>query len=159
MSENSPPQPEFCIHPVGYVRRLESGIRLEIFELYRPALKNLGPFSHVLVLWWANQRDNDEHRRTLQVCPPYPEAQLSGVFATRSPSRPNPIAVTVCQILAVDEENGIVQIANIDAFDGTPILDLKVYIPASDRVRDAHIAEWLKDWPEWLPDEGLGLRE
>jgi tRNA (Thr-GGU) A37 N-methylase len=46
----------------------------------------------------------------------------------------------------------IVHLAWIDAFDGTPVLDLKPYIPISDRVRDVRIAEWLADWPEWMED-------
>ncbi len=49
------------------------------------------------------------------------------------------------------------RVADIDAFDGTQILDLKPYIPVCDRVRKANIPDWLAGWPEWLPEQGLGL--
>ena len=49
------------------------------------------------------------------------------------------------------------RVAQIDAFDGTEVLDLKAYFPVCDRVRDAHIPEWLNWGIDWLPDEGLGL--
>ena len=65
--------------------------------------------------------------------------------------------MTICKLLAFDEETGVVQVTNIDAYDGTPIEDLKVYFPVCDRVRKARIPEWLSDWPEWMPEEGLGL--
>jgi tRNA (Thr-GGU) A37 N-methylase len=65
--------------------------------------------------------------------------------------------MTTCKILKVDEANGVVQVANIDAYDDTPIIDLKAYFPVCDRVKEAKIPEWLSDWPEWLPEEGLGL--
>jgi tRNA (Thr-GGU) A37 N-methylase len=45
----------------------------------------------------------------------------------------------------------------MDAFDGTPVLDLKGYFPVCDRVKDVRIPEWTEGWGEWMPDEGLGL--
>jgi len=147
------------IHPIGIIRRKGSDIRLEIDEPYRPALKQLGEFSHVLILWWGNRADNEEHRAMLQTRPPYAESVMTGVFATRAEYRPNPIEVTVSQILDVDEKGGIIRLANIDAFDGSPILDLKAYFPVCDRVREARIPSWLEGWPEWVPDEGIGLWE
>ena len=56
-----------------------------------------------------------------------------------------------------DEASGLVKVVNIDALDGTPIIDIKGYFPVSDRVREASIPEWLVGWPEWFPEEGLGL--
>lgn len=147
----------YQIHPIGYVRRTENGIHLEIGESFRPALKQLDRFSHVMVFWWADRFDNEEYRSMLQCRPPYAEEHLTGVFATRAPYRPNPIGMTTCRLLEVDEESGVVQVADLDAFDGTRIVDLKAYFPVCDRVREAHIPEWLSDWPEWMPDDGIGL--
>jgi tRNA (Thr-GGU) A37 N-methylase len=65
--------------------------------------------------------------------------------------------MTTCPIVEVDEEAGRVTVANLDAFDGTHIVDLKAYFPVCDRVEDAHIPEWLADWPDWMPDEGIDL--
>ena len=149
----------FQIYPIGYIRRVESSIHLEILESFRLALRQLEHFSHVMVFWWADRHDNEKSRSIMQTEPPYAQGKLTGVFATRAEYRPNPIAMTTCEIVAVDEESGIVRIANIDAYDGTAIVDLKAYFPVCDRVKEAVIPEWLSDWPDWLPEEGLGLWE
>jgi tRNA-Thr(GGU) m(6)t(6)A37 methyltransferase TsaA len=156
MSEN---RETFEMHPIGRVRRGDNGIRLEIDEPYRPALKQLDRFSHVMVFWWADWFDNEEWRARLQTHPPYAEEHLTGVFATRSPYRPNPIAMTTCKLLGMDEGQGVLQVADIDAVDGTRIVDLKAYFPVCDRVREAYIPKWLSDWPEWMPEDGIGLEE
>ncbi len=103
--------------------------------------------------------DTEEFRGMLQCKPPYAEEHLTGVFATRAEYRPNPVALTTCKILAVDEQEGILTIANIDAYDGTPVVDLKAYFPVCDRVQDVRIPAWLAGWPDWMPDEGLGFYE
>jgi tRNA-Thr(GGU) m(6)t(6)A37 methyltransferase TsaA len=147
----------YQVYPIGYVRRYDDGIQVEILEPFRPALKQLDHFSHVIVLWWVDQLDDEDMRSIMQAEPPYAEGIMTGVFACRSPCRPNPIALTTCEILGIDEAAGIVRIANIDAYDGTPILDLKAYAPVCDRVREVSMPEWLSDWPEWMPEEGIGL--
>ena len=145
----------YQIHPIGYVRSAERGSYLEILEPFRPALKQLDQFSHVIVLWWADQHDNEKSRSLMQCRPPYAEDKLTGVFACRAEYRPNPIAITVCKMIAVGEENGIVPLEYIDAYDGTPIVDLKAYFPVCDRVREAQVPEWVSDWPEWVEDGHL----
>ena len=148
----------FQIRPIGSVQRSDGeGIALEIFLPYRPGLKQLDKFSHVIVLWWADRSDNDSARSTMQCNPPYAEEHLTGVFACRAEYRPNPIALTVCEILNVDEQRGIVRIRNIDAMDGSPVVDLKAYFPVVDRVKGAHIPDYLAGWPEWMPEDGIGL--
>jgi tRNA-Thr(GGU) m(6)t(6)A37 methyltransferase TsaA len=153
-------QPEtFKMYPIGQVRRTEDGVVLEIEAPFRPALKQLDKFSHVMVFWWADQFDTDEYRNLLQTEPPYAPEHLSGVFATRAPYRPNPIAMTTCPIVNVDEDAGRVTVTNLDAFDGTRIVDLKAYFPVCDRVKDAYMPAWLADWPAWMPEEGIDLEE
>lgn len=152
-------QEMFNMHPIGKVRRTDDGVVLEIEAPFRPALKQLDQFSHVMVFWWADQFDTDEYRNLLQTEPPYARGHLTGVFATRAPYRPNPIAMTTCPIVDIDEEAGRVTVTNLDAFDGTRIVDLKAYFPVCDRVKEAHIPEWLTDWPDWMPDEGMDLEE
>jgi len=49
------------------------------------------------------------------------------------------------------------EVSDIDAYDGTPIVDLKAYFPVCDRVKEATIPEWLSNWPEWMPEQGIGL--
>ncbi|GAH11618.1 unnamed protein product, partial [marine sediment metagenome] len=66
--------------------------------------------------------------------------------------RPNPIAITTTNILNVNQRKGEVKVGGLDAFNGTPIVDIKAYFPMCDRIRDCYIAPWLKDWPEWMED-------
>jgi tRNA-Thr(GGU) m(6)t(6)A37 methyltransferase TsaA len=147
------------VFPVGYVRRNEGRPTLQIMEPYVSALKELGKFSHVKVLWWFSEFDDEMYRGVTQSeHAPY-DAPVLGVFACCSPVRPNPIALTTAEILSVDPEKGVVEIVNIDAFDGTPIIDLKPYIPSCDRVESVRVGEWAAGWPQWLPEEGLGLED
>jgi tRNA-Thr(GGU) m(6)t(6)A37 methyltransferase TsaA len=150
-------QPSFKLHPIGSVRRAESGVELEIASPFRPGLKQLDQFSHVIVFWWADRCDDEQHRTLLVTHPPYAPEHPTGVFACRAEYRPNPIGMTTCKLLGVDEDTGVVRVADIDAYDGTRIVDLKAYFPVCDRVAEARIPEWLTDWPEWMPEEGLGL--
>ena len=149
----------YTVQPIGSVHRPDNGYFLRIAPPYRAGLKQLEHFSHVIILWWADRQDTPESRGQTTCYPPYAPDKLTGVFATRAEYRPNPIGLTVCEITALDEANGIVQVRNVDAFEGTPILDLKGYFPICDRVKDAHIPDWL-DWGlDWLPEEGMGLYE
>lgn len=143
--------------PIGAVRRTEQGVTIEITEPYRPGLLQLDRFSHVLVLWWANLHDNPEGRTKLVTELPYAPGVEAGVFACRAEYRPNPIAVTACKIL--DLEAGTIAIADIDAYDGSPVLDLKPYIPVADRLQKVVVPEWYDGWPDYMPDEGFGLYE
>jgi tRNA-Thr(GGU) m(6)t(6)A37 methyltransferase TsaA len=149
----------FEMVPIGRVRRDDDAVVLAIDAPFRPALKQLGHFSHVMVFWWADQFDRDEYRQMLQTDPPYAQGHLTGVFATRAPYRPNPVAMTTCPIVDVDEEAGLVRVSNLDAFDGTRIVDLKAYFPVCDRVETAHIPDWLEGWPEWMPEAGIDLED
>jgi len=121
---------------------------VRVAEEQRAGLYELGRFSHILVLWWADRRDRPDDRARLRVHPrPAPE-HLMGVFATRSPARPNPVAVSVCRLLSVDEGAGVLKVAGIDAEDGTPVVDIKPYIPGSDRVREARLPPWFSHLPD-----------
>ncbi len=149
----------FEIFPIGHVRRAEGRTYLEISKPYIPALKELEKSSHVQVFWWFSQFDDSMYRQTTQSDHAPYEAPTMGVFACRSPVRPNPIALTTAQVLNVDHQKGQVEIVNIDAFDDTPLIDLKPYIPVCDRVEKVGVPPWSADWPQWLPKEGMGLEE
>jgi tRNA-Thr(GGU) m(6)t(6)A37 methyltransferase TsaA len=149
----------FEIFPIGYVRRDDGKTYLDILAPFIPALKQLEHFSHVQVFWWFHEFQDDEYREITQNAPPYENAPVTGVFASRSPVRPNPIGLTTAKILNVDHKKGRVEIANLDAYDATPIIDLKAYFPVCDRVQDVSVPAWISDWPEWMPEDGLGLEE
>jgi len=150
---------QLTMQPIGWVRRNASRISVEVLPEFRDGLKELKNFSHVCVFWWADRLDDHENRSVLVNNPPYAPDQPSGVFASRSPCRPNPIMMTVCKIIGVDEQAGTVEIGNIDTLVNTPVVDLKAYFPITDRVQDATIPSWLAGWPEWFPADGIGLSE
>ena len=80
----------FEIFPVGHVVRKNGKTYLDILKCFIPALKQLEYFSHVQVFWWFNCSQDAKCRKILQTIPPYENAPLAGVFACRSPVRPNP---------------------------------------------------------------------
>jgi tRNA-Thr(GGU) m(6)t(6)A37 methyltransferase TsaA len=150
----------YQIYPVGIVRRDKKDIQLEIIKKFRPAIQQLDKFSHLIVLWWADKYDDDEYRSIMEINPPYAQDKTTGIFATRAEYRPNPIGITTCEILDVDVDKGIIKVKNIDAFDGTKIIDIKAYFPVLDKAKDTHIPEWLSFFDlEFIPDEGVGLYE
>jgi tRNA-Thr(GGU) m(6)t(6)A37 methyltransferase TsaA len=148
----------FRILSIGYIRRKNNKVFLDIKDEYILGLKELNNFSHLQVLWWFDRFDSDRYRKTVVCNPPY-DAPETGVFACRSPIRPNPIALTTVKILDIDFENGIISINNIDAKNNSPIIDLKGYFPVCDRVKNYSIPPWAKDWGEWYPEEGLNLED
>jgi tRNA-Thr(GGU) m(6)t(6)A37 methyltransferase TsaA len=77
---------------------------------------------------------------------------LTGVFATRSPVRPNPIALFSCKVVAI--EGRLIHVESIDAFDGSPILDIKPYIPSIDSISQAKGPKFIKPFSQ--EDEPLG---
>jgi len=144
----------FRISPIGFIRRDYGKVFLDIKDEYIPGLKEIEKFSHIQVFWWFSRFDSERYRNTLLCNPPY-DAPETGVFACRSPVRPNPIALTTVKILETDLKNGLIYINEIDGYSDTPIIDLKGYFPVCDRVKDAIVPKWASDWPEWYPSEGL----
>jgi tRNA-Thr(GGU) m(6)t(6)A37 methyltransferase TsaA len=151
----------FQLYPIGYIHREGSEHWLEILPQFKPALKQLEHFSHLTVLFWAHEHSSVNTRNSidLQVEPPYAPGVITGIFATRSELRPNPILSTPCGIVSINQDEGIIHVNKIDGFDGSPILDIKGYFPIMDRVNGAIIPEWL-DWGfDHVPEEGLDLYE
>ena len=134
----------FKLYPVGRVQKKDKSVTLRIFDRYTDALKGLDGFSHVWVIYWFDKNDTPRKRSILQVHPRgNRENPLTGVFACRSPVRTNLIALSLCRIVSV--KAGLVQIDKIDAFDDTPILDLKPYIAGLDSpTKGVRIPNWLK---------------
>ncbi len=108
--------------------------RLEIVAPYRAGLEGLQHYSHVIVLVWL-----DRSRRDIISHQPRHLDRPRGVFAMRSPLRPNPIGLSVAKIMSVDAEVGVVVLDALDFKDGTPLIDLKPYRPGIDAVPDALI--------------------
>jgi tRNA (Thr-GGU) A37 N-methylase len=106
------------------------------------------------VPWWANRHDSPQSREILRCEFPYAPGVEAGVFTCRAECRPNPIAVTVCPILELDEEAGRIAVADIDAFADSSILDLKPYHGVIDRVRDVTCRPGSRVGPSGSPRRG-----
>lgn len=131
------------LHPVGYVHspyktkgdaprqgRLSDTIsEIVIDEKYRPALWQIEGKKHLWILCWFERAD----RTVLRAIPPGTSAE-KGVFAIRSPDRPNP--VSLCMVDLIGAKDGILKVRGLDAFDGTPVIDIKVYSAEIDCARD-----------------------
>lgn len=145
-AEESPGNTErrFTVQPIGSVGKTERETTIVLDKKYQPGLLGLDGFSHIWVFWWFDRNDTPERRAVLQVHPRgNPDNPLSGVFATRSPMRPNLIALTLCRVISI--RDNVVRIENIDAFEGTPVLDIKPYIPGHDTT--ATVPAWLEQGP------------
>ena len=147
------PDNGYTVESIGHVQADEAGYGLFIAEPYREALTELDGFSHVNVLWWCHLLDDPMFREMTIAERPYRNAPAEiGIFATRSPARPNPIALTAVPVISIDVPSGFIRVPFIDAEDGTPILDIKPYHPAVDRIRDVQPPAWCASGPEWYED-------
>ncbi|HVV93842.1 MAG TPA: tRNA (N6-threonylcarbamoyladenosine(37)-N6)-methyltransferase TrmO [Hyphomicrobiales bacterium] len=114
-------------------RKTDAVATVEIDPPFRAALTGIGRFSHLILLYWM-----DEARRDLVVqVPGHSEGEPRGTFALRSPVRPNPIALSVVDLLGVDQAAGRLEVRGLDCRDGTPLLDVKPYFPSVDAWPDA----------------------
>ncbi|GAA0398428.1 SAM-dependent methyltransferase [Paenibacillus motobuensis] len=143
----------FMVKSIGKVNVRENGMFIKLEPKYIPALQALNGFSHLNVIWWFSDFDNEETRNVFETQQPYKKApEIMGIFATRSPVRPNPLALTAVQIINIDYESGVIQIAYIDANDNSPVLDIKPYTPSLDRVETPGVPEWCCHWPKSLEE-------
>jgi len=108
---------------------------IELFEEYHAGLKDLDGFSHIILLYHFHR----SHGFNLHVVP-FMDSELRGLFSTRAPKRPNPIGISVVQLDKI--ENGVLHIQNADIMDGTPLLDIKPYVPEFDSPQDIRTG-WL----------------
>jgi tRNA-Thr(GGU) m(6)t(6)A37 methyltransferase TsaA len=143
------------INPIGriIVRDDETIIKLE--KEFIPALSGLDGFGYIQVIWWFDGCDNADSRSKLMEKKPYKNGpDTLGIFATRAPERPNPIALTAVYVTYVDYDNGIIGLAYIDANDGSPVLDIKPYTPSLDRVEAIAVPDWCANWPKCVEESG-----
>lgn len=141
----------FSMQPIGFIRspykdtqEVPKGLGaqhqaegfLEIREELEPGLTDIEGFSHLIVIWAFDRAGGFDLVGT-----PPSDNRPHGVFATRSPRRPNPIALTVVELLS--REGPVLRVRGIDMLDGTPILDIKPYLSnvAPERLRRGWLAE------------------
>lgn len=144
---------QYQVKKIGEIRNDGENVRIELKSEYAHAIKGLSGFSHINVLWWFSGCDNAKARNTLQEKAPYKGSPaVLGTFATRSPMRPNPIALSCAKITYIDMENAAVGLTYIDADDYTPVLDIKPYTLSLDRVQNPSVPGWCAHWPKSLEE-------
>lgn len=125
----------FVSYPIGNVVKDGGRTFIVLDKKYEPGLLGLEKHSYVTVVYWFDKNDTPQRRAILQVHPRGDASNpLTGVFATHSPVRPNLIAISKCDIISV--KKNIIEIKDIDAFDGSPVLDLKGDFLAFNRRED-----------------------
>lgn len=117
-----------CPRNITSARESGKGARIELAAGYAAGLAGLEAGRHLMVLYWM-----DRARRDLIVQNPRHADAPRGTFALRSPNRPNPIAMSAVTILSIDAEMGVIEIDAIDCLDGTPVVDIKPWLPGIDR--------------------------
>jgi len=140
----------FCVRPIGRVHSpfkrctgtpiqpsLAQGATgsIEVFDEFAAGLKDLAAFDRVWLLFWFHRAKPARMSVT-----PFLDSEARGLFATRAPSRPNPIGLSSVRLLKV--EGNILRVADLDILDGTPLLDIKPCIPRFDYL-DAARCGWL----------------
>ena len=110
---------------------------IEILPEFEKGLKDLEGFSHIILLYHFHRA-----REPKLVVTPFLDSEQHGIFATRAPTRPNPIGLSIVNLLK--REGSILHIGNVDVVDGTPLLDIKPYVPEFDKP-EADRFGWLED--------------
>jgi len=123
---------------------------IEIFDDFSGGLKDLDGFSHIVVIFHLHMVKNP----SLKAHPPW-DGKEHGVFATRSPYRPNPIGVSVVKLEHIDKN--ILHISGVDMADDSPVLDIKPHVPDLNPTKDVRIG-WLTDKVEGMNKSKSGDR-
>jgi tRNA (adenine37-N6)-methyltransferase len=146
---------KFQLKPIGIVYAANNNYSIQLEKEFLPALINIDGFSHLQIVWWGHLYESPQYRAHLVSEKPYKKGpDKIGIFATRSPVRPNPILLTTIKVQKIDYEKGIIYTHYIDAEQGSPILDIKPY-HLSERVKDCNVPKWCEHWPKWDEESGL----
>jgi excinuclease ABC subunit A len=145
----------YVIKPMGFFDKGNGVCRIVLNGDQQEVLSRLSGFSHIKIGWWFHRFDKKDYRKITLCDPPYENAPRTGVFACRSPVRPNPIALTTTRIRDIRSDNCI-DITSTDAFDRSPIIFILPYVPSLDRVKDCFVPECISHWPQWLDDTQEG---
>ncbi len=147
--------PEITLKAIGVVR---SGIKqppgagysweriisdIVVDSSLTEALDNLEEFSHIIVLYWMHQSTVSGQLPTKVHPMAKQELPVVGLFATRSPHRPNPVGKATVRLL--QRRDNILKVQGLDAIDGTPVIDIKPYIPGYDSVSNATVPSWVNN--------------
>ena len=122
--------------PIQPISETSAPGKVELFPEFTPGLEDIDGFSHIILIYHLHQ----SHHQKLTVTP-FRDSKTHGIFATRSPNRPNSIGLSVVNLLRVEEN--VLYVDNLDILDGTPLLDIKPYVPEFDSPQDIRLG-WLE---------------
>jgi tRNA-Thr(GGU) m(6)t(6)A37 methyltransferase TsaA len=122
--------------PIQPTSEISAAGTVEVFAEYADGLKDVDSFSHIYLIYHLHKARFRE-----LVVTPFLDKEPHGLFATRAPNRPNPIGLSQVKLLAI--EGTILTVENLDVLDGTPLLDIKPYVPAFEDAEDVRTG--------WLP--------
>ncbi len=156
--EPYPDLPDVTLRPIGYVRsRIKETMpdgwadvesRIVIRPDLEPMLLNIGEYSHIIVVFWPHLVPDDVRGSKPQLHPRDDDKNpLMGVLATRSQIRPNPVLTSPVPLLEV--KGNVLRVRGLDAIDGTPVLDIKPYLPHYDSISDARVPGWVAEAQAW----------
>jgi tRNA-Thr(GGU) m(6)t(6)A37 methyltransferase TsaA len=123
--------------PIQPASKTSTSGRVEIFPKFVDGLKDLEGFSHIILLYHFHAA-----RELSLTVTPFLDKSPRGIFATRAPTRPNPIGLSIVKLVRVEE--GVLYVDDLDVLDSTPLLDLKPYVPEFDHRPNASIG-WLEN--------------
>jgi tRNA-Thr(GGU) m(6)t(6)A37 methyltransferase TsaA len=129
--------------PIQPSRSAATG-QVEVFKEYQEGLKDIEGFSHIVLIYWFHKAEG----YALKV-KPFLDDTLRGVFATRAPNRPNQIGISVVRLLELKEN--ILYVKGIDVLDGTPLIDIKPYVPDFESVEKVKIG--------WIEGKNVGIEK
>ena len=109
---------------------------VEVFEQFAEGLKDIEGFSHIVLIYWFHK----SRGYSLMVRTPW-DTKPHGLFTTRSPNRPCPLGLSVVRLVA--RKGNTLKVKDLDAIDGTPLLDIKPYVPTVDEKSDIKVG-WLE---------------
>ncbi len=116
-----------------------SEIHLE--SQFAPGLRGIDAFSHIIVVFFMDRSTFEAAQDLVRRPEGRADMPLLGIFAQRAKHRPNPIGITAVELVGI--EGNVIRVKGLDAMDGTPILDIKPYFPAFDRVDGPSVPEWV----------------
>ena len=134
---------EFKIYPIGVVKKVdEKYSKIILDEKLIEGLDKLEEYSHIIIMYYLD-KVSEKDRKAVKIKPHNHDIPVLGIFATRFPARPNPIGLHTAKLIKI--EGNILIISKIDAEDGTPVIDIKPYIPKFDRPDEkVKLPEWVK---------------
>ncbi len=143
---------DMTLTPIGYIKspiREPTHERMNLKEIISEivvnenlteALDGIEGFSHIIVLYWMHRAIREKKR--LKTHPMgRTDVPEQGIFAVRTPNRPNPIGKSTARLL--ERRGNILEVQGLDAIDGTPVIDIKPYIPNYDSAKDARTPDWI----------------